>query len=228
MRRTLLLGSSLVFALAVACGASQSAEPITPAATSPVVEAPAPLPPHAPTPPPPPGVELSSINPTVSPCDDFFHYACGGWIKANPIPEDQGRWGRFNALAEQNELVLRDILENDAAVAAKPAQVKLAQPKDVKAKPAPAKPVQAKDTKAGEAKPAGESYARALGDFYASCMDEETVEKNGLTSIRPLLRDIDGVSDAAGLARVMAELHLSGVDVFFTVESEQDLRDATR
>ncbi|KAI2515430.1 ECE1 isoform 11, partial [Pan troglodytes] len=36
---------------------------------------------------------LSSMDPTVDPCHDFFSYACGGWIKANPVPDGHSRWG---------------------------------------------------------------------------------------------------------------------------------------
>ncbi len=58
----------------------------------------------------------AAIDAGVAPCDDFFRHACGGWMKANPIPADQSRWGRFNELAERNKETLRDLL----AAAAKP------------------------------------------------------------------------------------------------------------
>ncbi len=108
---------ALVAAAAAACGASSEAPPAAPVTAPPPAPvasaAPAAPAPHAPTPPAPPGVEEASLDPSASPCDDFFQYACGGWVKANPIPEDQSGWTRFNALAEDNLKVLRDILERD-------------------------------------------------------------------------------------------------------------------
>ncbi len=50
--------------------------------------------------------DLSAIDKSANPCTDFYQYACGGWMKDNPIPPDQVRWGRFNELAEYNDYLL--------------------------------------------------------------------------------------------------------------------------
>ena len=57
-----------------------------------------------------PVFDLNAIDKSIDPCVDFYQYACGTWMKNNPIPADKSRWGRFNELAEYNLYVLRDIL----------------------------------------------------------------------------------------------------------------------
>jgi endothelin-converting enzyme/putative endopeptidase len=62
------------------------------------------------------GLDLSAIDEAADPCKNFYQYACGGWLKANPIPPDEASWGSFDVLFESNQKTLRSILEDSAAL----------------------------------------------------------------------------------------------------------------
>ena len=62
-----------------------------------------------------PSFDLNAMDKTADPCVDFYQYACGNWVKNNPIPADQPEWGRFNELHERNQLILRSILDKTSA-----------------------------------------------------------------------------------------------------------------
>lgn len=59
--------------------------------------------------------DMSNVDSTVKPTDDFYQFVNGNWIKKNPIPASESRWGSFNELQEKNTAKLRDILEDAAA-----------------------------------------------------------------------------------------------------------------
>jgi endothelin-converting enzyme/putative endopeptidase len=65
-----------------------------------------------------PGLDLGAIDRKANPCQDFYQYACGTWLKDNPIPPDQSTWGRFSELQERNLAILRQILEKASMPAA--------------------------------------------------------------------------------------------------------------
>ncbi|XP_017767260.1 PREDICTED: endothelin-converting enzyme 1 isoform X2 [Eufriesea mexicana] len=54
---------------------------------------------------------INSIDRTVDPCEDFYEYACGGWIKKNPIPDGNSMWGTFDKFEQDNQLVVKSVLE---------------------------------------------------------------------------------------------------------------------
>lgn len=57
------------------------------------------------------GVDLTILDKTCKPCEDFYHYASGEWLAKNPVPAAYPSWGRFNELAERNRELLHQILE---------------------------------------------------------------------------------------------------------------------
>ena len=60
------------------------------------------------------GFDLANLDRSTAPCDNFYQFAVGGWLKANPIPPAYSGWGTFNILHDHNEEVLRTILEEAA------------------------------------------------------------------------------------------------------------------
>ncbi|HJZ87647.1 MAG TPA: M13 family metallopeptidase [Polyangia bacterium] len=144
----------------------------------------------------PPGmVDEGALDRTINPCDDFYGFACGSWMKKTPIPPDRASWVRsFSEIQERNEARLHKILEDDAA-----------------GKPGPDDP-----------------YAKKLGDFYASCMDEAGAESAGMATFKEELAKLDQMKDGKALARQVAWLHLSDVDALFGFTARQDLKDATQ
>ncbi|HEY5242706.1 MAG TPA: M13 family metallopeptidase, partial [Polyangiaceae bacterium] len=103
-----------LLALLAACGAP----PLNPPPTIPPVK---PAPSDKP-PPPAPGMPLSQtgIDPTwmdaaADPCQDFFAYACGGFVKNTVIPSDRATWGTTEGIQKDNEIFLKGVLEKAAA-----------------------------------------------------------------------------------------------------------------
>jgi putative endopeptidase len=64
------------------------------------------------------GFDTANLDKTCKPCDDFYQFAMGGWMKSNPIPPEYSNWGTFTQLADKNQQNLRQILEDAASAKA--------------------------------------------------------------------------------------------------------------
>jgi putative endopeptidase len=138
-------------------------------------------------------VHADWLDTGVDPRSDFYHYANGGFLKANPIPDAYSSWGQFRILNEQNQAVIHEILEAAAR----------------------------------DATLAPGSELRKLGDFYASGMDEDAIEKAGFEPLKAELNRIDAMRTRADLGRTLAHLQAIGVNAGFGVGQMQDFTDST-
>ncbi len=57
------------------------------------------------------GFDTKRMDTSVEACNDFFQYANGSWLKSTEIPASESRWGSFNILADDNNKILKTVLE---------------------------------------------------------------------------------------------------------------------
>jgi putative endopeptidase len=138
-----------------------------------------------------PGFSPANMDRSADPCVDFYQYACGAWVKNNPIPADQSTWGRFDELLQRNQNILRGILEKSAT-------------NDPKRDP----------------------LEQQIGDFYASCLDEQTVNRKGLEPIQPELDRIAAIANKAAISEELVRLQRVGASAFFDFGAGPDFKNA--
>lgn len=140
------------------------------------------------------GQYLDWLDHSVKPDVDFFHFANGSWLKANPIPADRAEWGAYVALDLQNQRYIHDMVEKTSH-----------------------------DTTVAPG-----SAAQKVGDFYASGMDEKTIDNAGITPLQPELNRISSISSVAQLQDEFAHLITLGVSAPLSLQQMQDFKDSSQ
>ena len=61
------------------------------------------------------GLKLENMDTSVKPGTDFYQYACGGWIKNNPLKPEYSSYGSFDVVVEENQKRIRELIEDLAS-----------------------------------------------------------------------------------------------------------------
>lgn len=69
------------------------------------------------------GIRLANLDQTINPRNDFYQYACGGWMKANPLTDEYSSFGSFDQLAENNRTQIKGLIEELAKKQSQPGSI---------------------------------------------------------------------------------------------------------
>ena len=69
------------------------------------------------------GIDVANLDRSVTPNQDFYQFACGGWMQAHPLTDEYGRFGSFDLLAENNRKQMQGLIEELAAKKPEPGSV---------------------------------------------------------------------------------------------------------
>ena len=69
------------------------------------------------------GIRLTNLDQTINPRNDFYQYACGGWMKANPLTDEYSSFGSFDQLAENNRTQIKGLIEELAKQQSQPGSI---------------------------------------------------------------------------------------------------------
>ncbi len=121
------------------------------------------------------GIDLSNLDRTAVPQNDFYQFACGGWMANNPLTPEYSRFGSFDKLALNNLEQVNGLIQEIAA--------KVQSDKG-------------QGTKAG-------SIEQKIGDLYNLAMDTARRDREGIEAVKPSLAEIAAIQSREELSQVL-------------------------
>lgn len=148
---------------------------------------------------------LSKMDRSVDPCQDFYRYTCGNWMKTTKIPSSRSHYNIFSEINDQNKQKIKDILEKSNAMLKKNQST---------------------------------AVEKAI-TYYHICMDEDTVEKQGVDPIIKFIRDLHSwpLTSAHGLTwteaswdflQALTANHVNGFSALFSMSVSVDDKNSSR
>lgn len=139
------------------------------------------------------GINLGDLDNSVCPGNDFYEYACGGWMKQNPLPAAYSRYGSFDRLAEDNNKringILSELLNNKFEMG---------------------------------------TTEQKLSDLYKLAMDSVRREKEGVSPVMPLIKQLEAAKTVDQLFAVQLEMAKYGDSEFYRAGMGADEKNATQ
>lgn len=145
-----------------------------------------------------PSFDINNFDHSTDPSDNFFQYANGGWMKANPIPAEYPNWNTFLALHVQNQERLKTTLQELQELA-----------------------------KSGDAASADPEHLK-LATYYSAAMDGDAVEAAGVAPLAPMLALCEAAKEPAARVESIAKLYATfGTTSFFDVDASPDDKNSS-
>ena len=122
------------------------------------------------------GIDLANLDTTVVAQNDFYQYACGGWMANNPLTPEYSRFGSFDKLGLQNLEQVNGLIQEIAE--------------------------KAKD---GNRKVKDGTVEQKIGDLYNLSMDTARRDQEGIAAVQKTLDEIEGIANREQLSEVLGK-----------------------
>jgi len=145
---------------------------------------------------------LTRMDLNIDPCEDFYQFTCGTMINEKEIQKNEYGFGSFMEAQNESLNVIKQILEGDY-----PVNTNLSE----------------------EGQKLDKEIFNKIKTIYNSCMDEDTINKNGKESLINLLNKLDFYNNkskyegADGLSNLLVDLHHYGLNTLFTFSVKGDI-----